>query len=129
MNLIARRAKAFTLIEIMIVVAITGIIISIAVPAWLRAREQASARACQENLSKIEGAKEVYTLEFNLRVGASVQLTDLYASGGAVTGYIRKKPNCPAGGTYSANVVGVDPTCSYNGSEFFSERAFLHVLP
>ncbi len=55
--------KGFTLVEIMIVVAIIGIIIAIAVPAFLRARENARGRACQENLSKIDGSKEMWALE------------------------------------------------------------------
>lgn len=58
--MIRRTAKGFTLVEIMIVVAIIGIIIAIAVPAFLRARENSRGRACQENLSKIDGAKEQY---------------------------------------------------------------------
>ncbi len=59
-----KSVKGFTLVEIMIVVAIIGIIIAIAVPAFLRARENSRATACQENLTKIDGAKEQYALEF-----------------------------------------------------------------
>ena len=129
LNVFTRRRAAFTLIEIMIVVAITGILISIAVPAWLRARDSANARACQENLTKIEGVKEVYALERNVGNGALVQLTDLFDAGGGRTGYIRTEPKCPSGGEYTAHEIAKPPTCSYNGQEVFSEPQFLHRLP
>ena len=68
-----KNIKGFTLVEIMIVVAIIGIIIAIAVPAFLRARENSRGRACQENLAKIDGSKEQYGLEFKLGNGAALQ--------------------------------------------------------
>ena len=48
------RVAGFTLVEIMIVVGIIGIIIAIAVPAFLRQREMSRARACQDNLKTIK---------------------------------------------------------------------------
>jgi prepilin-type N-terminal cleavage/methylation domain-containing protein len=109
--------KGFTLVEIMIVVAIIGIIIAIAVPAFLRARENSRGRACQENLAKIDGSKEQYGLEFKLSNGASVTLAQLIQPGTATVGegYLKKTPTCPANGTYTTNVLGTDPTCSYVG--------------
>lgn len=105
--------KGFTLVEIMIVVAIIGIIIAIAVPAFLRARETSRARACQENLSKIDGAVEQYALDNRLGHSASVTMANLAPTGG--TGYLKSVPACPAGGTYAASqTVGVSPTCSYS---------------
>lgn len=109
-----KRTKGFTLVEIMIVVAIIGIIIAIAVPAFLRARENSRGRACQENLSKIDGAKEQYALEFRLSQGGVVDMTNLVSPGAATSGqgYLKQSPNCPSGGTYTVNNVGTDPTCS-----------------
>ncbi|MFH0793314.1 MAG: prepilin-type N-terminal cleavage/methylation domain-containing protein [bacterium] len=127
MKALRRLPKAFTLVEIMIVIAITAIVLAIALPNWLRAREHSRASACQENLTKIEGAKEVYALDHNLRNGASVALTDLFDTSGQVTGYIRKEPRCPANGVYTANDIGEDPTCSFFGREVFAE--FPHALP
>src|SRR5690606_38292290 len=98
--------------EIMIVVAIIGIIIAIAVPAFLRARETARGRACQENLSKIDGAVEQYAMEHNLGHNGTVNLTDLYNAEG--TGYLKAAPVCPAGGTYDTEIsIGDAPECSY----------------
>lgn len=107
--------KAFTIVEIMIVVAITGILIAIAVPAFLRARENSRGRACQENLTKIDSAKEQWTLEFKHSNGTPITnsedfLTDENIFG--ANGYIKKTPYCPSKGTYTVNNIGVDPICS-----------------
>jgi len=111
-----RTAKGFTLVEIMIVVAIIGIIIAIAVPAFLRARENSRGRACQENLSKIDGAKEQYALEFKLSNGGAVTMAQLVnppnATSGSGQGYLKATPSCPSTGTYAEGNVGVAPTCS-----------------
>lgn len=102
--------KGFTLVEIMIVVAIIGIIIAIAVPAFIRARENSRGRACQENLTKIEGAKEQYILEE--RQSATVVPTwgNLILADG--TGYLKSTPRCPSGGTYAINDGVSAPTCT-----------------
>ena len=111
-----KMTKGFTLVEIMIVVAIIGIIIAIAVPAFLRARENSRGQACQENLTKIDGAKEQYALEFRLSNGAAVNFQDLIAppgtSGASVAGYLKATPTCPSGGGYSVNKVGIIPSCT-----------------
>lgn len=105
-----RKTKGFTLVEIMIVVAIIGIIIAIAVPGFIRARSTSRMRSCQENLTKIDGAKEQYALERNIASGAAVAMSDIVASDG--TGYIKVTPQEPAGFNYTVNVIGTDPTCS-----------------
>lgn len=120
--------KGFTLVEIMIVVAIIGIIIAIAVPAFLRARENARGQACQENLSKIDGAKEQYALEFRLSNGYAVaDFTPLVQPGGAAVGegYLKSAPLCPSTGTYTVNAIGTAPTCSIGVNGNFTD----HVLP
>jgi type II secretion system protein G len=112
--------KGFTLVEIMIVVAIIGIIIAIAVPAFLRARENSRGQACQENLSKIDGAKEQYALEFKLSNGGTVTMAELVDPPGATSGnkegYLKSTPSCPSGGTYTEDVIGTDPTCDIGSS-------------
>ena len=107
--------KGFTLVEIMIVVAIIGIIIAIAVPAFLRARENSRGRACQENLTKIDGAKEQYALEFRLPDGGAATMASLIQPNGVPVGegYLKRTPICPSGGTYTEGAIGADPTCSF----------------
>lgn len=104
-----RKIKGFTLVEILIVVAIIGILISIAIPGFLRARENSRGRACQENLSKIDGAVEQWALETNTSNGADAP--DLASLCGA-TLYIKREPSCPSGGTYDTATVGGTPTCT-----------------
>lgn len=99
----------FTLVEIMIVVAIIGILISIAIPGFIRARSSSRMKSCQENLTKIDGAKEQWALEQNRAPGGTPTISDLAISDGH--GYLKEFPREPAGGSYSINPVGEDPTC------------------
>ena len=103
-----RRAKGFTLVEIMIVVAIIGILIAIAVPSFLRAREISRRNACQENQSKIDGAKQQWALETNADQTATPDWADLVGN----SLYIRKQPVCPGGGDYTIGNIASDPSCS-----------------
>jgi prepilin-type N-terminal cleavage/methylation domain-containing protein len=118
-----QRSKGFTLVEIMIVVAIIGILIAIAVPGFVKARTQSRNRACQENLTKIDGAKEQWALENNKAVGTDVAMTDLYLDDGS--GYLKSQPFCPAadGADYEVNAVGTDPACPVVGDNAD------HILP
>jgi hypothetical protein len=95
-----------------VLLAAGGVATAIAVPAFQRARENSRGQACQENLSKIDGAKEQYALEFRLTNGTKVTMDDLVAKNGDGPGYLRETPRCPAGGTYSINAIGELPTCS-----------------
>jgi len=106
-----KRKQGFTLIEIMIVVLIIGMLAAIAVPSFMKARENSRKNACINNLRQIDAAKEQYAMEENLTDGSAIadELAGVveYIKGGA--------PTCPGGGDYTYNAVGVDPTCSIGG--------------
>ena len=112
MKLFRKRSKGFTLVEIMIVVAIIGILIAIAVPGFVKARTTSRLKACQENLSKIDGAKEQYALENNKDTSTTPVWGDLVT---AANGYLKSQPTCPAGGTYAILAIGTAPTCTIAG--------------
>ena len=100
--------SAFTLVEIMIVVAIIGLLAAIAIPNFVAAREKAQRTTCALNLKAIEGGKETWALE--TRRGSTDTPTDADLFGS--TCYLKTKPACPASGTYTINQVDTKATCS-----------------
>lgn len=100
--------SAFTLVEIMIVVAIIGLLAAIAIPNFVRARENAQRTACQSNLRGIQGVKATWALE--QRRGSTDVPADTDLFGPAL--YMSAKPVCPANGTYALNQVDTKPECS-----------------
>ncbi len=105
----ACKRKGFTFIEIMIVVLIISVIIAVAVPSWLGARERSQARTCQGQLREIKYAKESWAIDNHKQTSDVPNFDELYPT------YIKKKPECPAGGTYTLGAVNEDPTCSIGG--------------
>jgi type II secretory pathway pseudopilin PulG len=98
------------LVEIMIVVAIIGLLAAVAIPNFVKARNTAQQTGCINNLRQIDGAKQTWALENNKGPEAQPNDDDL-------TKYIKldknnKIPGCPAGGAYSYGTVGSLPTCS-----------------
>jgi prepilin-type N-terminal cleavage/methylation domain-containing protein len=68
--------QAFTLVEIMIVVAIIALLASIAVPGFLRARKRSQASRVINDLRLIDGALDMYAIESNKSTGNVVNVTD-----------------------------------------------------
>lgn len=116
------RSSTRTLVGALGVVPI-GMAAAIAVPSFLRAREISRRNACQENLSKIDGAKQQWALETNKSAAAAPTWADLVGQ----NLYIRQTPVCPSGGTYTINSVASDPACSH--SSVGSDPQFYHTFP
>lgn len=106
-------AGGFTLVEIMIVILILGVLLAMAAPSFVHARDEGRAKACIVNLKRISGGKEEYALENKLPVGSNH--TFIWAD---LSPYISgPQPTCPAnlaGSTaYVFNTLGTPATCPY----------------
>ena len=95
--------KGFTLVEIMIVVAIIGLLAAIGIPSFQKARKTSQTKACINNLRVIKGAKDQYLMDNSANAIVEDGVKE-YLDGGAF-------PTCPAGGAYVIGAVDVNPSC------------------
>jgi prepilin-type N-terminal cleavage/methylation domain-containing protein len=107
-NCFRSKAHGFTLVEIMIVVAIMGLLVGIAVPNFVKTRAQSQKNICIENLSQIESAKQIWGVELGRKTGDPATVADLIGP----TLYIKQEPRCPMGNLqYDFGAIGRDATC------------------
>jgi prepilin-type N-terminal cleavage/methylation domain-containing protein len=102
----------FTLVEIMIVVALIGMLSAIAIPNFIKQRQYSQSRACIKNLSTMEAAKQIWGVESGRKDGDIPLDTDLIGA----NLYIKAMPVCPAGGTYDIGAIGVNASCTQSAA-------------
>jgi prepilin-type N-terminal cleavage/methylation domain-containing protein len=106
------RKVGFTLVEIMIVVAIIGLLAAIAIPNFIKARTTSQANACINNLRQISGAIDTWALETGQSTGSTLPNGVVTVSAYIKLNSSGSVPGCPAGGTYTTGVVGTAPEVS-----------------
>ena len=110
---IRRRSGGFTLIELMIVIAIIAILAAILVPNFIRARAQGQLTACKSNLKNIGTALEMYSTDWSGKYpGTTTLLTP---------NYLKTIPECPSAAsvTYSAAFGSTAPLNSQGYQDYY----------
>lgn len=105
--------QGFTLLEILIVMLVISILLVIAIPNFLTARENARLRACTENMKMIETAVEQYAIHYHLAEDISPPtLQQLYSAG-----YFKTMPKCPSEGDYliEGTINSYNVECTVHG--------------
>jgi prepilin-type N-terminal cleavage/methylation domain-containing protein len=122
--------QGFTLVEIMIVVAIIALLASIAVPGFLRARKRSQASRIINDLRLIDNAVDMYAIESNKSTGNTVNVADwtkyikagtnLYLTGKDILGNTYGN----ASGQMSVDSIPKVPQSTYNALSDVTDATF-----
>jgi len=122
LNKLNKRRAGFTLVEIMIVVAIIALLAAIAVPGFLRARKRSQASRILNDLRMIDAAVDQYAIETNRSTGNTVAITDW-------TNYLKKNTslyntgNSLLGSSYGPQTVDTIPRVPTTDYDVLSDVA------
>jgi prepilin-type N-terminal cleavage/methylation domain-containing protein len=106
-----KKQQAFTLIEVLIVALIIGLLVTLAVPNFVRARENARAKTCAQNLRVLEVAKDQYMMDYNLPRTVIINEPNIIGP----NNYVKQLPTCPSSGTYTIGRGDQEALCSFGG--------------
>ena len=94
-----RMKKGFTLVEIMIVVAIIAILAAIAIPNFVKYRKESQQASCEQTRAQIVTAAENWGSKTANSEASTVTIATLAPTDGS--GYFKNEPKCPDGGTFT----------------------------
>jgi prepilin-type N-terminal cleavage/methylation domain-containing protein len=105
--------QGFTLVEIMIVVAIIGLLAAIAIPSFMKSRQASRTSTCINNLRQLDGAKEQCAMELNMAESATVVETqiDNFIKGGCTAVKCPSDPSKAFDTSYTIGLIGSKPLC------------------
>jgi competence protein ComGC len=101
-----------------VVAAVVGIGAAIAIPNFQKARTKARSKSCSSNMRVLEGALEMYQMDYSDTQIQNGLINDLYGDVLISEGYIKSKPECRDGGVYK--IIGapeaIEIECSVHGT-------------
>ena len=131
LNKLNSRRGGFTLVEIMIVVAIIALLAAIAVPGFLRARKRSQASKVLNDLRLIDSAVDQYAIENNKKAGDNVTVGQWtqYMKGGTKLGTSGEHPTYGSYGNQSVDKLPKVPSAAYNELSDVAPQEFWAPYP
>jgi hypothetical protein len=109
--------RGFTLVESAILTAILGLLVAVAVPNFIKSRQDAQCQLCIHNLTRIDTAKVEWAISVGLGPSSEPLADELVSFFGN-----QQFPNCPAGGEYDLGRVNEPTLCSLVDFGHYSEE-------
>ncbi len=131
LNKLNKKRGAFTLVEIMIVVAIISLLAAIAVPGFLRARKRSQATRILNDLRSIDSAVDQYAIENNKSPGITVPVAGwtAYLKGGVELYNTGKNLFGDAYGDQTVDLLPAVPQRTYNNLSDIADTTFFAPFP
>jgi prepilin-type N-terminal cleavage/methylation domain-containing protein len=126
LNKLNKKRGGFTLVEIMIVVAIIALLAAIAVPGFLRARKRSQATRILNDLRMIDSAVDQYAIETNRKTNDAVNIADWtsYLKSGTILYNTGKDLLNDAYGAQTVDTLPAVPLSSYNALSDVAPASF-----